>query len=182
MTAGFAGRFAATTAAAAAVVVAVALLPGSAAGAEDGLEQARSGTAEFHEIGKATTAGFGELRDADGIACIDGGDAGAMGIHYVNGDRVGDPAVVAGSPEVLVYEPQTNGRLRLVAVEYVVFKAAWDQDNPAPPTLFGQRFGTVPAGNRFDLPEFYALHAWIWKNNPSGMFADFNPEVTCEHA
>jgi hypothetical protein len=102
-----------------------------------------------------------------------------MGIHYVNGTLVSDDEVVAGTPELVVYEPTKNGRLRLVAAEYVVFQAAWDATHTSPPELFGREFELVPAGNRYGLPPFYELHAWLWKHNPAGMFDDWNPRVTC---
>jgi hypothetical protein len=105
-----------------------------------------------------------------------------MGIHYVNGDLVGDGVVNASTPEVLVYEPRRNGRERLVAVEYVVFQSTWDAAHAAPPELFGREFELIPAGNRYGLPAFYALHAWLWKHNPTGVFADWNPRVRCPAA
>ena len=61
----------------------------------------------------------------------------------------------------------------------MVFKAAWDASHSWRPRLFGHTFNLSPEGNRFGLPAFYSLHAWIWKNNPAGMFQMFNPTVTC---
>ena len=78
-----------------------------------------------------------------------------------------------------MYEPEANGRLRLVALEYVVLQSDWDAKHASPPTLFGQAFNFTPSGNRYGLPPFYSLHAWIWKHNPSGMFSMWNPEVSC---
>jgi len=95
---------------------------------------------------------------------------------------VGDAAVNAATPEALVYEPQRNGRLRLVAAEYVVFQSAWDEAHSSPPVLFGREFELVEAPNRYGLPSFYELHAWIWKHNPAGMFDDWNPRVSCAAA
>jgi hypothetical protein len=102
-----------------------------------------------------------------------------MGVHYVNGALVGDGAVDLERPEALVYEPQKNGRLRLVAVEYVVFQKAWDEQHSEPPSLFGQPFELMEAGNRYGLDPFYELHVWLWKHNPSGLFEDWNPRVSC---
>ena len=96
-----------------------------------------------------------------------------MGIHYVKGP-VGDGAIDANAPEALVYEPQSNGRLRLVAVEYVVFQADWDATHDDPPSLFGQVFEPIGADNRYGIPPFYELHVWLWKHNPAGMFEDWN--------
>lgn len=130
----------------------------------------------------ATAAGYGLFTDAAGIACIDMPGMGAMGIHYVKGSLVGDGAVAAATPEAVVYEPQANGRLRLVALEYVVFKADWDAHHSSPPSLFGQQFNFTPSSKRYGLPPFYSLHAWIWKHNPRGMFSMWNPEVSCAAA
>jgi hypothetical protein len=163
----------------AAVVVAV-LAPIAAAGGEQDLSTARAGTARYHELAVAQASGYGLFTDKAGIACIDNPGVGGMGIHYVKGALVGDPAENAATPEALVYEPETNGRLRLVAVEYVVLQSAWAKaGNTAPPSLFGQQFELIPAGNRYGLPPFYELHAWIWKHNPSGMLNDWNPLVSC---
>jgi hypothetical protein len=167
-----------TAAALAGGLVLAVLTATPAAAASDGTDAVRAATAGFHDVGAALDADFVELQDQDGIACIDN-PAGGMGIHSVNGDRVGDPAEDAASPELLVYEPQKNGRLRLVAVEYVVLAEAWDADNEDPPSLFGQEFELVHAGNRYGLPDFYELHAWVWKHNPAGMFEDWNPNVSC---
>jgi hypothetical protein len=162
-------------------LAAATLLPvAPATAAPGGPSVVRSATAAFHDISTATDAGFGLLTDAAGIACIDKAGEGGMGIHYVNGARVGDPTENADAPELLVYEPEKNGTLRLVAVEYDVVKSAWEgAGNTAPPSLFGQPFELVRAGNRYGLPDFYELHAWIWKHNPAGMFEDWNPDVTC---
>jgi hypothetical protein len=73
----------------------------------------------------------------------------------------------------VLYEPGTNGQLRLVALEYVIPAAAWT--SPEPPELLGRRLTL----NSFGL---WALHVWLWKRNPSGLYADWNPEVSCEHA
>ncbi|MEP6759785.1 MAG: hypothetical protein ABJA93_00275 [Sporichthyaceae bacterium] len=154
--------------------------PAATAGVAHDLAVARAGTAAFHNIAAAT--GYGLFTDAAGIACIDKPGVGTMGVHYVKGALVGDGAVNAATPEALVYEPTKNGRLRLVAVEYVVFQADWDATHSSPPSLFGQTFDDTGAENRYGLPPYYSLHAWIWKNNPDGMFKDWNPEVTCANA
>jgi hypothetical protein len=165
---------------AAVIAGALGLGAGSAsASAEGSLAAARAGTAPFHSNAAAQAAGYGLLVDAAGIACIDKPGEGGMGIHYVNGGLVGDDEVHAATPELVVYEPTPNGRLRLVAAEYVVFQAAWDATHPEPPELFGREFELVEAGNRYGLPPFYELHAWLWKHNPAGFFDDWNPKVVC---
>jgi hypothetical protein len=158
-------------------IVLVATPSPANAGAED-LSTARAATAGFHQIESATSAGYGEFRDRNDIACI-ASSAGVMGIHYVKGPLVGDGTVNAATPEALVYQPQPNGKLRLVAVEYIVIRADWDAAHASRPSLFGESFTLVFEGNRYNLPDFYELHAWIWEHNPSGTFADFNPRGTC---
>jgi hypothetical protein len=153
----------------------------TAAEATNDLSRARGATARFHDLAAAQGTGYGgPLEDLSGISCIANPGIGVMGIHYVNGTLVGDARIDASAPEVLVYQQLPNGKLRLVAVEYVVFQGAWlAAGNTAPPTLFGETLTLVPAGNRYGLPPFYEIHAWIWMHNPSGMFKDWNPSGSC---
>jgi hypothetical protein len=167
------------------VAAAASLATPSAAGASTKhgqLGAVRRATAQYRTLAVAQDAGYGILLDAQGIACIDMPGLGAMGVHYVRGDLVGDAAVEPTTPEALVYEPDDHGRMRLVAVEYVVFQSAWDAAHDTPPALFGETFMLTEAGNRFGLPAYYSLHAWVWRHNPAGTFAMWNPKVSCnEH-
>jgi hypothetical protein len=158
-------------------VFAGTLSPGSLAD----LAQARQHNEKFQTLSVAKAAGYGILKDAKGIECI-AEEPGGMGVHYVNGRLVGDDKVDANTPEALVYEPQKNGHLTLVAAEYVVFQAKWDAKHPAPPTLYGRRFQLIDAGNRFGIPAYYELHVWMWKANPRGVFDDWNSTVSCAHS
>ncbi len=142
-------------------------------------DQVQRANARYRDLDVAKAAGFGLLLDAKGIACIDMPGMGAMGIHYVNGTLVGDDRVDPLTPEAVVYEPDGDGRPHLVALEYVVFKSAWDAHHKGKPKLFGETFTLTPDGNRFGLPAFYSLHAWLYKHNPAGTFAMWNPRVTC---
>ena len=154
--------------------------------------QARSATAKYHSLTVAKKAGYSILADTAGITCIADPQMGAMGVHYVRGDLVKDPAVDATHPEALVYAPDGHGKLHLAALEYVVIKGDWDAKQPppssyvgsrftpVPPMLFGHEFNFTDAPNRYGLPPFYSLHAWIWKHNPMGTFAMWNPSVHCE--
>jgi hypothetical protein len=72
----------------------------------------------------------------------------------------------------------SEGLRRLLGVEYVVFVADWGEDRD-PPVLFGHEFHLVDSPNRYGLPPFYELHAWIWRHNPSGTFKDWNPRIDC---
>ena len=132
----------------------------------------RQATAQFKDVTKAK--GYALLH-----GCVSGPQEGAMGIHYANGDLVGDGELDAKHPEALLYEPK-DGKLQLVAVEYVVIADAWNAKHQTPPVLMGQLFNYVGAPNRYGIPAFYELHVWAWKSNPSGVFADWNERVSCE--
>ena len=163
-----------------AAVTGVVLAAGPGSASPDGLDRVRQATARYHDLSVAKADGFAELRDAADIACIDKPGAGGMGIHYVLGARVGDPAIDAAKPELVIYAPGKDGRLKLAAVEYVVLAADWfDAGHDSPPSLFGHEFTLVPVGNRYGLPPFFELHAWVWDTNKSGQFADYNPHVVC---
>jgi hypothetical protein len=171
-----------------AVVLLAALTFGTTAVATAGggtLAATRAATAKFHDLSVAKAAGYNiRVVDVAGISCIENQPKGAMGVHYVNGDLLLDnppgspPAVDALRPEALVYEPK-DGKLKLVALEYLVFKEGWDAVNESAPSLFGHDFGVVESPNRYGLPAFYELHVWLWKQNPSGMFYEWNPRVSC---
>ena len=105
-----------------------------------------------------------------------------MGIHYANGSLVGDGALDARHPEVLMYEPMPDGSKRLLGAEFIVLVADWEANHSTPPVLMGQLFHYEESPNRYGLPAFYALHVWAWKANPSGAFADWNPTVRCDYA
>jgi hypothetical protein len=153
-----------------------------AASVQAELAQVRAATARFHRVEEAVAAGY-ELGWVNGsgtrivAGCVSHPTAGAMGYHYFNAALMADDDVNALEPEVLVYAPAADGELELVAVEWVVRSA---QSNPpgvsAPPSVLGMPMHILvpPPG-----PAFYLTHAWIWADNPAGMFADFNPEVSC---
>jgi hypothetical protein len=163
---------------AALLAVLAAVVPSLAASGES-LPNVRDATAIYTNPTAALAGGYELLTDAADIACIEEPGQGAMGIHFVKGSLVEGGKIDPTRPQALVYERQGNGRLQLVAVEYVAIQAAWDATHTAPPSLFGQKFMLSPAGNRFGLPAFYSLHAWIWKDNPKGTFEMWNPRVKC---
>ncbi len=140
--------------------------------------EARNATSGFRDIEAAKAAGYSvKVADAAGIECIQSAE-GTMGIHMLNPSLLND-TIEEGKPELLVYEPGFDGRMKLVALEYLVFVADWKGTEP--PQLFGKTFDVSdPAGNRYGLPQFYSLHAWIFRNNPSGTLAPYNPKVDCE--
>jgi hypothetical protein len=157
-----------------------------AGGGQSALSAARDATAAFHNRETANAAGYSvRVADLAGITCI-ASAAGAMGVHYLNpalAPELFDPTVVptldARTPELLVYEPGPNGQLNLVALEYLTLKANWDARHAGPPSLFGRTFDSTPAGNRYGLPAFYSLHAWIFDHNPASIFAPYNTKVSC---
>ena len=169
------------SAAVAALSIAAVLLPNAAAAGPTGetVANARDATAGFNDPAAALAAGYDLLTDAADLACIDQPGAGAMGIHYVKGALVQAGTIDAARPQALVYERTPDGRLQLAAVEYVVLQSGWDAAHRAPPALFGQPLMLTAADNRYGLPAFYSLHAWVWRENPTGMFSMWNPNVSC---
>ena len=146
---------------------------------EPNLAAARAATAKFHDLATAQRAGYGLFPDAAGLACIAEPGMGAMGLHYANSTLFADPSLDVRTPEALVYAPGEHGTLHLAALEYVVVASAWDATHASPPSLFGHTFNYTPSPNRFGLPAYYSLHAWVWKRNPAGTFEMWNPNVHC---
>jgi hypothetical protein len=146
------------------------------------LDQAKTATKSFRNTDVARHAGYtATVADTKGNVCISEPGVGGMGVHLLNPNLL-DTTVDAKHPEALVYRLQPNGALKLAALEYIVFKQAWEDKygaNAAAPSLFGKPFLLTPAPNRFGIPDFYALHAWAFKNNPTGTFQPWNPKVTC---
>jgi hypothetical protein len=159
-----------------AIVGTAVVVAGSGSDGTSGqLATVRQATDAFHNLDIAMAAGYESF-----YLCTDKTGTGGMGQHFVKGALVEDPALDKLRPEVLVYEPRADGGYQLVAVEYVVLKDAWHKANGSrAPRLFGRRLALIPAGNRYGLPDFYELHAWIWKANPRGVFDDWNPKVSC---
>ena len=143
---------------------------------------ARTVTAKYHKEVRAGENGY-----VVASGCVES-PAGGMGYHYIKPSLV-DLSVDAAEPELLLYEPTGNGERRLVAVEYfvpVIYNGQpWISTDPPPgpinpaPELFGQTFDGPMAGHDPMMPWHYELHVWLWKNNPNGMFASYNPTVDC---
>lgn len=132
----------------------------------------RSSTEPYQEVQNAIDAGY------EMTPCVSGPLAGAMGIHYLNMSLVGDGALDPAAPEALLYEPQPDGSLQLVGVEFITLAEYWA--DPDRPVLAGHLLNYVGEPNRYGLPAFFELHVWAWRDNPLGTFADFNTEVSCE--
>jgi hypothetical protein len=136
----------------------------------------REATERFQDVDVAKREGYGLL-----FGCVSGGDSGAMGLHLVNLALVADPALDPKRPEIVLYEPRPDGGVRLTGADFLVFKADWDAQHPGePPQIMGQLLHLFESPNRFGLPDFYTLHVWAWKNNPTGTFVNWNANVSCD--
>jgi hypothetical protein len=139
------------------------------ASVERQIARLRAVTAPFHRFEAAANAGWG----ARITPCFSDPKLGGMGYHYGN-EALIDGTVEALKPELLLYEPTKNGKLRFVAVEYVVPFTAWTRSEP--PSLYGLSF------HRNEAFGLWVLHVWHFRENPSGIFADWNPKVSCKYA
>jgi hypothetical protein len=140
------------------------------------LKKVRDATERFQNVEVAEADGYQLL-----FGCVSGDSAGAMGLHYVNMDLVNKGEVKLNHPQIVIYEPTSDGRVRLTGADYLILAQGWDQNHPGnPPQLMGQLFHLFDAPNRFGLPAFYTLHVWAWKDNPNGAFVNWHPNVSCE--
>lgn len=170
---------------------------------EPNLAEVRTATERFQDVSVALAEGY--IRDPFDLcdtAEMMGRPAaiGAIGIHYFRPDLLGITAPPAPrvdgagthtdftKPSILIYEPQADGSLDLVAVENLTFIKAWTAaGNSAPPSFHGvpyDRMEDDPATAVDEAHMFmphYDRHVWIYRDNPNGVFTPFNPAVTCEH-
>lgn len=155
----------------------------------DDLQAAKAASARYHSIEQALADGY-----VQGSPCEQLPGVGGMGFHYVNPALAMDLALDPARPEVLLYAPKSDGRLELVGVEYFAVALANTASGPAPwfgeeppplgffnpaPELFGRTFDGPMAGHAPDMPWHYDLHGWLWRDNPAGLFAPWNPLVSC---
>lgn len=141
-----------------------------------GLAQLRKAVAPRRNLSDAQKAGYRTVvtNPTSGESCLHDSQMGGMGVHYLNSALVDDTVVVT-KPEIMIYEPQKDGSLKFVGVEYIVpFKIR--AESATPPVLFGQQF------RKNDTFKLWGLHAWVGRNNRSGTFADYNPDVSCQLA
>jgi hypothetical protein len=154
-------------AAALALLFALTVTGSSLAAGKSDIPAIRAATLQYKDINAAFADEYVLF-----YVCTEEPGVGTMGQHLLNPALLDDSAIDPLQPEVLVYQPTRAGGYRLVAVEYVTFQPGL--------TVLGQPMNTVPVGNRYGVPvEFYAKHAWIWQGNPAGLFADWNPSITC---
>lgn len=164
---------------------------------EEQLEFARVVSRSYHDVPTATADGFEpkdhcvDQRDFQGERLPDAGvapaKAGAMGYHHYNPSRI-DRHLDLAKPEAMIYAPTDDGGRVLVAVEYIYVDE--DQNTattePVPDLFLGDSdawAGPMAGhGNYADgtaMPVHYDLHVWVWRNNPDGVFAQWNPDVSC---
>jgi hypothetical protein len=166
------------------LIACIALLAvAAAAGAERGsssampkrvvkqLKQAKRATAQFRDVAKAGAAGYTSTDE-----CVTT-RKGGMGIHYANVSLIADPKLDHRRPEILLYEPQADGKLRLVGIEYMVL----DTGQEKAPRILGHTF-QGPMTHNGTAPSHYDLHVWAYERNPRGTFEQYNPKVSCAAA
>jgi hypothetical protein len=141
----------------------------------------RAATSVYHDFSRAEEDGF---VDASGVMeCAEHPELGAMGIHFLRRDHFEDLAVDPARPEILLYLPQPDGRMELVGVEFAVNAEAWHAAHGPDriPSLAGVDYDPPNPEAHNPLPRTaYTLHVWVWKENPAGMFAPFNPNLRCD--
>lgn len=176
--------------------------PASAPG-EPTLAEVRAATERFRDVKVALAEGY--IRDPGNVcdsAEMMGRPAslGAMGIHFFRPDMLGITAPpsprVTGTgthtdfrkPSILIYEPQADGSLELVAVENLVFAKAWrEAGNTGRPSFHGIEYDSMADDPNTPIDEAHMFephfdrHVWLYRENTNGVFAQFNPAVTCTH-
>lgn len=142
------------------------------------IKKVREATERFKDVAEAEREGY-----ALSFGCVSGPDQGAMGLHFINMDLVGKGVIDPYKPQIILYEPTADGRLKLTGADFLVDAKQWDNDKthkPGPPELGGQLFHYFESPNRFGLNPFYTLHVWAWKDNPNGAFVNWHPNVACK--
>ncbi|HEV2078384.1 MAG TPA: hypothetical protein VGR19_00585 [Allosphingosinicella sp.] len=186
-----------------AAVIAIGVPIASAQNTEPTLEEVRA-TMRFRDVKQAIAEGYiAPPGDMCETAAMMGRPAslGGMGIHYFRPDLLGITAPpnprVDGTgthtdfrnPSILIYEPRADGSLELVAVENLVFKKAWHAaGNTKPPSFHGVEYDAMSDDPKTAIDEahmfepHYDRHVWVHRKNSNGVFAQFNPSVTCKAA
>jgi hypothetical protein len=185
-----------------ACVLALALVSSASALAEDvDLDQLRLSLDKYRDVNVALADGYFSPDNHCVSAAGEGlpPELGAMGIHFIHPELLQITATeprVDGTgihtdwsrPSVLIYEPQADGSLELVAIENLVFEAAWlAAGNTASPVLNGRSWDHMaddpetPGDEAHGFTPHMDQHVWLWRDNPAGILMPFNANVTCEH-
>lgn len=128
--------------------------------------EVRTANARFQDVNVAEKEGYAP------IPCDSAPGGGGMGIHYVNGAYLKGGQLDVAHPQAVMYEPEPDGSMKLIAVEYITFKG--------PASIEGHLMNFNPSPNSYGLDPFYEIHVWAWKANPRGTYADDNPNVSCD--
>ena len=178
--------------------------PGPANPSEPTLAQVTAAVQKYRDVKAALADGY--IPDPSGMcetAAMMGKPAklGAMGIHYFRPDLLGitappNPRVDGNGtytdfhhPAVLLYEPEADGSMQLIGVENLVFEKAWRAaGHKQPPTFHGVPYNhmvdnpATPIDEAHGFMPHYDRHVWVIRDNRNGVFAQYNPNVTCKYA
>lgn len=183
-----------------ALAVALAQAVSASVTADPQLDAVRAATERFKDVKVALAEGYvpdpGNMCETAEMMGLGGKEA--MGIHYFRPDLLGisgppNPRVNGSGthtdflkPSILIYEPQADGSLELVAVENLVFEKAWKAaGHKSPPTFHGVPYDymadnpSTPTDEAHMFEPHYDRHVWVHRDNPKGVFAQFNPNVSC---
>ncbi len=178
-----------------ALAIAPFLFAACATSSEPTLDEVRAATEKYRDVNAALADGY--VRDWMDVCetayhmGLDLEKHGSMGLHFIRQDLLGilDDETrldVTGShtdflrPAVLVYEPKPNNGFELVAIENMVSAEAWQAaGHSEPPSFQGTEYHFTPDDPRMFTKGRYDLHVWLYRDNPTGMFAQYNPTVTC---
>jgi hypothetical protein len=131
------------------------------------VETLRAATNKYHDLAAAEAAGYPTAMPK----CIADSTMGGMGHHLIDRKAIDDKLEIE-HPEMLLYAADADGKMELVAVEYIMpYRALPATEKP--PRLFGQEF------KRYDQYNYWGLHVWAWRRNAAGLFADWNPAIRC---
>ncbi len=181
--------------------LAAALIPAAVYAADVDLDELRAAVDKYKDVNVALADGYitpdNHCVSAEGEGLP--ADLGAMGIHYIHPALLEitatEPRVDGNAthtdwmkPSVLIYEPQADGSMELVAVENLVFEAAWDASGKTEELVFNGRpwdhmadDPATPGDEAHGFMPHYDQHVWLFRENPMGDLMPFNPAVTCEH-
>ena len=127
----------------------------------------KTATRSFHQLDSAVAAGYPRTV-AD---CLVHEHHGAMGYHHLNRNNL-TRNIEIEKPQILLYERMPDSSYKLNGVEFILPYRLWPRDSAAP-KLLGQTL------HQEDNLKFWYLHAWVWRDNSNGVFANFHPDVKC---
>jgi hypothetical protein len=122
------------------------------------LQQAKIATAKYNNFDNAINDGYQDINVI----------VPEMGYHYLKMDNL-NATFEYDKPEILVYNREENGRMKLVALEYAV-PISLSPNAPAGFTGNNDQWSIYQG-------QLWTLHAWVWEYNPDGVFNPTNPLV-----